>query len=91
MQDKKLQKDVNLYDLIDMVHIPEVNQVFAVLVERLKTGDLQPCIEAYKRKERMYYKELFIKHYQAGKKPPFYWFHLTQYDAWQWRITNMVP
>ena len=70
MKHDNLQKDVNLYDLIDLVHIPEVNRVFAELVERLETGDLQPCIDAYKRKERTYYEELFIKHYRAGQKPP---------------------
>jgi hypothetical protein len=91
MKHENLQKDVNLYDLIDMVHIPGVNPVFAALVERLKTGDLQHCIDAYKRKERTYHEELFMKHYRAGQNPPLYWFHLTQYNAWQWRITNIEP
>lgn len=88
---KNMNKDVNLYDLIDLVHIPGINRVFASLAARLKIGDLQPCIDAYQRKERMYYEELFINNYRAGQNPPLYWFQLTQYDAWQWRITHMAP
>ena len=35
MKHHNLQKDVNLYDLIDLVHIPEANRVFTELVKRL--------------------------------------------------------
>ena len=88
---KNMNKDVNLYDLIDLVHIPAVNPVFASLLERLKIGDLRPCFDAYQRKMNIFYNHLFINHFQAGQNPPLYWFHLTRYDTWEWRITHMVP
>jgi hypothetical protein len=80
--------DADIVELFDLVHIPEINKVFALKIEELKGSDLRQCIQDYQRKREMYYQDLFVTHYREGE---LYWFELTRYREWDWRMTKISP
>ena len=82
-------KNVDLFEVIDLSHIPEVNRVLAEKLEDIGRGELGKCLEEYKLKRDNYYKEMFEKVGRQDQGLPLYWFELTLYEGLNWRITSM--
>jgi hypothetical protein len=93
--------EIDLYQLIDLVHVPEVNREFAETVTKwLEKGVAGAEIEDYNRKKKVYFDMLFARVCQRpvkkkrGRLPgttSFYWFELQRYDEYAWRPVNMKP
>lgn len=94
---RHVHQDVNLYDLIRFSHIPEVNRIFALKLEELKTGELGECIDAYKSRREKYFREMFTDFPRQEKKlekqgsPRLYWFDLSKFADADWGITRISP
>jgi hypothetical protein len=90
-------QDVNLYELIKFSHVPEVNRIFALKLEELKTGELGERIDAYKTRHEKFFQEMFTDVSQREKKlekkesPRLYWFDLSKFAAADWGITRIRP
>ncbi|NIM11577.1 MAG: hypothetical protein GTO45_05740 [Candidatus Aminicenantes bacterium] len=92
---KDVSKNISIYELISLVHIPEVNKIIESALEELKRGTFSPCILDYESKKKYYYQSLF-EDLNPGEgdsegSDGFYWFELTQFDEWQWRMTYIDP
>ena len=90
-------QDVNLYELINFSHIQEVNRVFALKLEELKTSSLEENIEAYKNRCENYFQVMFNRFSRQEKKlekqgyPRLYWFDLSKFFTADWSITRIKP
>jgi hypothetical protein len=90
---KDVSKNISIYELISLVHIPEVNKIIESALEELRRGTFSPCILDYESKKKNYYQSLFEDLYpgEGEGSDGFYWFELTQFDEWQWRMTSIEP
>jgi hypothetical protein len=93
--------NIDLYQLIDMVHVPAVNREIAETVTKwLEKGIAEAEIKEYYRRKSEYYDKLYIGPRQRlleeqkdglTVEPSFFWFELQRYDEFVWRILYMVP
>lgn len=84
-----ISKTVNILEMIDLVHIPELNNVLAAKLEVLEDVDLRALIADYKGKERRCYETLFRDSRRGDES--LYWFELIQYEEGEWRIAFIEP
>ncbi|MCP5051369.1 MAG: hypothetical protein GY940_29655 [bacterium] len=87
---------VNLYDLVKYVHVPQVNQIFALTVAMLNKGK-KDKIKSYKWNVHRALKEMATDNRRsrarAGKMeyPPLYKFEMSPYSHGDWGLTTVSP
>ena len=85
--------DTNIYELIDLVHVPGVNRELAAKLAAWENQTIAAREEEYDTPRKSFFNTLFVVP-RREKVPGYsrvYWFELLQYDNWQWRMVNMVP
>jgi hypothetical protein len=91
------RKDVNIYEMIKMIHYPEMNRLLNLKLQEYKNGEFKKCIDEYDQKKEYYCKSLcrdtWDQEQKSGKKiyPPLYWFELTKYKENDWSMTIIDP
>jgi hypothetical protein len=94
-RDKK--SDLDILQLLDMAHVPEVKTLLQSELKRIKGGGFKRHIDEYWEQKKKWMEELFNSPRQtveitAGKVPGnLYWFELTEYSYGDWRMTNIQP
>jgi hypothetical protein len=102
-----MKRDINLYEMIDLIHVPGVNRALAAKVKEWEEQGLAACEEEYERRRRHYYKKMCspsVDEILSAFKSPkdtmitsfasstqLYWFELIQYEEWQWRMVHLEP
>lgn len=93
--------DNNVFEMIDLAHVPEVNRVLKDMVNNWDRR--KPSTEKLTGNENLratYFESLFAAPYRRiiadnggipPAQPPFYWFELLQYETWEWRMVHMEP
>lgn len=107
MQNQMAQeKQLDIDEVIQLSHIREVRDFFALKIEELKAGNTRELIDDYLNKKSNYHRVLFKE--VVGKEdrkkgdtveeilayeeePSLYWFVLTRYKDWTWQVTEMEP
>ena len=87
--------NTNYHELIDLIHIPEVNQELAALLENLENKHAVTVINLeFENKREYYFKTLFLSDpdYLDDKKGfSFHWFELIKTDNWNWEFKLTYP
>ena len=102
-----LEKQLDIHEFIQLSHIREVRDIFALKVEELKNSKARKLIEDYRLKKNTHRQLLFENVVQQEKtknnekekqnipayeeEPSLYWFVLTRYKPWMWQVTEMEP
>jgi hypothetical protein len=85
---KDTEKEVNIFKIIDYAHIPEVRDFLSAQLNRQRQKSLKKRVDAYNQEVSDYFQRLFLSKQDS---PGLYWFELTQYKPFDWRITHMAP
>jgi hypothetical protein len=91
------KNSVNIYDLVKLVHIPEVNQVLRETLEGIENGPLSESVRLYDEKVTGYYRELYVEPVAAELKksklayPLAYWFECAPFASGDWGLTKISP
>lgn len=92
--------DLNLYEMIDLAHVPEVNRELADKLQKWLDEGGRSIASDYDNMRKKYLETLFLgpilcfigeNKGSLPPKPPMYWFELVQCDAWRWRVIKMEP
>ncbi|MCP5105897.1 MAG: hypothetical protein GY950_21095, partial [bacterium] len=91
--------DTNLYEMIDLVHVPGVNRILAEHMEIWEKQVLKAGTGSYDQCRQIYFQRLFVNHQsqmaEKEKKLPAhsrtFWFELQQYEPWKWRMMDIQP
>jgi len=85
--------DTNIYELIDLAHVPGVNRELAAKLADWGKKKISAREEEYDNARKSYCNTLFVvpRRQKAPGYNRLYWFELLQYDNWQWRMVNMFP
>ncbi len=92
MYKKKEYKEVDLFKMIEMVHIPPVNTYLRKYIDKLG----RPKLDEQRKKHEEKLESLKKAWLNPGLEAidgvfNKYWFKLTQYREGEWRITDMKP
>ncbi|MDD1648740.1 MAG: hypothetical protein LUQ42_05590 [Methanomicrobiales archaeon] len=90
------QRDtVDINELIDLLHVPEVEKRLYLKIEELKSSEYENKITLYKQKVENYKNILFKNKKQhdtlAIEEGQPYWFELTRFKGCQWQVTRLEP
>ncbi|MCP5053109.1 MAG: hypothetical protein GY940_38435, partial [bacterium] len=94
------EKDVNIVELMSMLHIPVVNEIFAKEFKKFNKTHrigLMEIIENYEKEKSLYMETLFQCRLREAREsgdaldPPLYWFELTRYGFDDWRMSHLLP
>lgn len=95
-----MNEEINLYDLIDLSHVPEMNRELAVMVDMWEKKGLTAHEKEYNALKEDFFQRLYALPLLLAQREnknndtvavPLYWFELLQYDEWNWRIVRMEP
>ncbi len=85
-------KEVDLFELIDKVHVPEINRVFAEYNAELCEPPYKDRYDEFKAKKSQHFKTLCEPEQEfANGEFSKYWFEITRYREGEWRITAVNP
>lgn len=87
---KNVSMSSNIFELINWVHVPEVDKIFSEVIEEIKSGELKHCLDEFEGKLKKYYDTLFVNS-EKQEYETFHWYELTRYREWDWRMTVLRP
>jgi hypothetical protein len=89
--------DFNIYDLIKLSHIPEINHPLKLTLAGIEDGPLTESVKAYKKETDLLMEQLFTQELINQLRdpeniyPPLYWFELSAYRSDDWGLTLIDP
>ncbi|MCP5054272.1 MAG: hypothetical protein GY940_44300, partial [bacterium] len=89
--------DLNIIEMIDLIHVPEVNRKLAEKLEEWKGDGFKSYMVDYEEQFTRYYMELYdaplelMKQTGEDKHSRLYWFEFQQYAVGDWRMMRFMP
>jgi hypothetical protein len=91
------RQNVNIYNLIKLAHIPEINYILRETMASIEDGPLTGTVTKYQEKVKRVYRKLYLDVVTGQLKrlepayPLLYWFEITPFASGDWGLTTISP
>ena len=92
---KETAMKMDIYQLTELSHVPQVYFDLAMHINIIKTGPMQQKVDDYNQRKQDYYKKMVTEanreSTQNKTQAPLYWFELTYFKTDDWGLGTMKP